>query len=281
MNASYTKLILLLYFFNNSIYTSINNNSDTFVTIAILAKDKAHTLPLYLECIENQTWPASHTYLYIRTNNNTDNTVQVLRDWIARVGDNYAQIYFDDTDVTKEIEQFKQHEWNWTRFKVLGKIRQESTNWAHAHNSHYFVADCDNFICPDTIQQMLDTNLPIVAPMLYCPEQRFYSNYHFIIDENGYYLPDTIYYQILDQEIRGLIEVPVVHCTYLMRHEVLNKIYYDDESYRYEYVILSDSARRQNILQYIDNRRIYGYVTFAENEEELKKGSFFSDPLFN
>ena len=48
--------------------------SDEFVTIAILAKDKAHTLPLYLACIEAQTWPKKNTYLYIRTNNNNDET---------------------------------------------------------------------------------------------------------------------------------------------------------------------------------------------------------------
>ena len=46
------------------------NKPTEFVTIAILAKDKAHTLPLYLQCIEQQTWPAQQTYLYIRTNNN-------------------------------------------------------------------------------------------------------------------------------------------------------------------------------------------------------------------
>src|SRR5687768_11889532 len=70
-----------------------------YVTIAILAKDKAHTLDLYLKCIENQTWPTEKTYVYIRTNNNNDNTAQILREWIARVGHRYAKIYFDDTDV--------------------------------------------------------------------------------------------------------------------------------------------------------------------------------------
>jgi hypothetical protein len=29
-----------------------------FITIAILAKDKAHVLPLYLDLIEKQTYPA-------------------------------------------------------------------------------------------------------------------------------------------------------------------------------------------------------------------------------
>lgn len=244
------------------------------VTIAILAKDKAHTLPLYLSCLERQTWPANKTYLYIRTNNNTDNTAQILKDWIARVGKKYAKIYFDDSDVTVPIEQFGQHEWNYTRFKVLGDIRQASVDWAYKHNSHYFVADCDNFIHPDTIENLLATHLPIVAPLLRCSSQKYYSNYHDIVDHNGYYTPSTLYYDILEQRITGLIEVAVVHCTYLIRHNVLNKIYYDDESARYEYVIFSDCARQQNIQQYIDNRKMYGYISFAENTEELNNEPF-------
>jgi len=248
--------------------------SDEFVTIAILAKDKAHTLPLYLQCLENQTWPKSNTYLYIRTNNNNDDTAQVLREWINKVGQEYAYIYFDDTDVDEPIQQFKQHEWNYTRFRILGKIRQDSVDWAYNNNSHYFVADCDNFIYPNTIEAMVKINVPIVAPFLRCSMQKYYSNYHESIDHNGYYLPSTFYYDILDQKVRGIIEVPVVHCTYFIRYDVLDKICYDDESARYEYVIFSDCARKQHIPQYIDNREIYGYISFAESSEEFEKEEY-------
>lgn len=244
------------------------------VTIAILAKDKEHTLPLYLQCIENQTWPTEKTYLYIRTNNNNDNTAQLLHDWIDRVGDRYAQVYFDDSNVNVPVQEFGQHEWNYTRFQVLGAIRQASVDWAHEHNSHYFVADCDNFIIPETIESMMKTNVPIVAPMLRCYSQKYYSNYHDIVDENGYYTPSVPYYEILEQKIKGIIEVSVVHCTYFIRHNVLNTICYDDESARYEYVIFSDCARKQNIPQYIDNRILYGYISFAENKNEFKQEPF-------
>lgn len=250
------------------------NNVDEFVTVAILAKNKAHTLPFYLACIEAQTWPKSNTYLYIRTNNNTDDSVQILCDWLDRVGDEYPKIYFDDTDVDEPVEQFKQHEWNYTRFKILGKIRQDSVDWTYDNNSHYFVADCDNFIAADTIESMVNTHLPIIAPLLRCFSQQYYSNYHETIDQNGYYAPSVFYYDILDRKVRGIIEVPVVHCTYFIRHEVLDKICYDDESARYEYVIFSDSARKQNIAQYIDNRKIYGYISFAETEEEFEKEEY-------
>ena len=73
----------------------------------------------------------------------------------------------------------------------------------------------------------------------------------------------------MQQSIKGLIQVPVVHCAYLVRYENLPNVLYDDDSYRYEYVIFSDMLRKQNIPQYIDNRDMYGYVSFAETSEEL------------
>lgn len=242
-----------------------------YVTMAILAKDKAHTLPLYLSCIEQQTWPKEQTYLYIRTNNNNDDTAEILKNWLGKVKGQYAGVFFDDSDVIEPVQNYKQHEWNCERFKVLGKVRQDSVNWAHQHQSHYFVADCDNFIHPETVEKLIETNLPIVAPLLKVVDTSFYSNYHAAIDQNGYYAQSRHYNDILSQEIRGLIEVPVVHCTYLIRHDASDKITYDDDSYRYEYVIFSDSARKRQIPQYVDNRKVYGRISFAETAEELAK----------
>jgi len=268
-------LFFLFFVFCNLLSDQKNGElySD-YITIAILAKDKAHVLPLYLECIERQTWPADKINLYIRTNNNNDDTVLILREWIERVGSRYADIYFNAEDVAERVEEFGQHEWNCTRFKVLGKIRQDSIDWAYEHKSHYFVVDCDNFIYPDTLENAFMVHLPIVAPFLYCPERSYYSNYHYAIDKNGYYANDPLYYNVLDQTIKGLIQVPVVHCTYFIRYEVLDKMCYDDDSWRYEYVIFSDSARKNNIPQYLDNRKTYGYLTFAENEQEFTKESW-------
>lgn len=239
------------------------------ITIAILAKDKAHALPLYLKCIENQSWPKEKAYLYVRTNNNNDTTAQILREWIAKVGDQYAGVYFDDTDVPQQVQRFGQHEWNCERFKVLGKIRQDSVDWAREHHSHYFVADCDNFIQPRTIEALVNVHLPIVAPLLRTGSC-MYSNYHAAIDENGYYAKSPLYEPLLSRAIVGLVQVPVVHCTYLVRYEALDKICYDDESYRFEYVIFSDSARKNGVPQYLDTREIYGRISAAENSEQLQ-----------
>ena len=254
-----------------SIWTALA--TDRPVTIAILAKDKAHTLPLYLMCLENQTFPKENTYLYIRTNNNTDNTEQILREWVQKVKDKYLGIYFDSSDVPERVQDFGQHEWNQIRFKVLGRIRQESMDWAFVHGSHYFVIDCDNFIYPNTLTDLVSVNLPIIAPLLY--SNNAYSNFHSRIDVNGYHLPCPNYLPILNREIKGLIELPVVHCTYLIRYEYLSQMTYDDESYRYEYVIFSDNARKKGVCQYLDTRQVYGNLTLCETAEELVREPWF------
>lgn len=248
------------------------------VTIAILAKDKAHVLPLYLSCIEKQTWPASKTYIYIRTNNNNDETVRVLREWVERVGDRYAGVHFDDSDVAEQVQRFAPHEWNYERFVVLGKIRQDSMTWAREHNSHYFVADCDNFIQPHTIEAIVNVNLPIVAPLLRTGDID-YANFHAAVDKNGYYEHSPLYYPLLTRELFGLIAVPVVHCTYLVRYEVLDEMVYNDGSGRYEYVIFSDTARKKGIPQYLDTRELYGRISFAENIGHLLNENWLGEFL--
>ena len=247
------------------------------VTIAILAKDKAHTLDWYLRCIEAQTWPKELTRLYIRTNNNTDNTASVLRTWVEKNRNAYAEIFFDDSDVTEQVQQYKQHEWNTVRFKVLGKIRQDSVAWAARRGSHYFVADCDNFIKPHTIEVLVRSGLPIVAPFLRCGEDTCYSNYHSHIDENGYFIGEPMYYMIFRREVTGFIQVPVVHCTYLIRNEALAGVCYDDDSYRYEYVIFSDCARKAGIPQYFDNRELYGRITMTEDREAFEREPWYAE----
>lgn len=243
-----------------------------FVTIAILAKDKAHILPLYLQLIESQTYPASRIKLYIRTNNNNDQTAAILEAWIEKVKDKYSEIYYDSGDVEERVQEYGPHDWNYLKLSVLTRIRQESVEWAKARGTHYFVVDCDNLIHPETLEVLLNTGLPVIGPLLRNADNPLsnYANFHYLTDEQGYYKYAPLYFEILYQTIKGLIEVEVIHCTYLVRNEVLNAVSYIDGSNRYDYVIFSDTLRKAGIPQYIDNRRNYGKLTFCNTEEELQ-----------
>ena len=243
------------------------------VLITILAKQKEKTLPFYLRCLEALDYPKSALSLYIRTNNNTDRTADILRAWLARVGASYASVEFDDSDVKEPVQQFGVHEWNTLRFKVLGRLRQASLDKALQRGcDFYFVADVDNFLRPSTLRELVALNLPIVAPLLrHEAPQNPYANYHHEIDANGYFANSEAYYWLLNQAIRGVNQVKVVHCTYLVRRDAIPLLTYDDGSGRYEYVIFSASARAAGIPQYLDNRDIYGYLTLEERSEDCER----------
>jgi hypothetical protein len=125
--------------------------------------------------------------------------------------------------------------------------------------AHYFVSDCDNFIVPSTITKLLlNSKNGVIAPMLTTDSN--YSNYHYDINNNGYCKTHYMYGSILKRTIKGLIQVPVVHCTYFINSCFLNNISYDDGSCRHEYVIFSDVLRKKGICQYLDNQTFYGYL---------------------
>lgn len=233
---------------------------------AILAKQSENVLPLYLECLQKQTYPSSRIYVYIRANNSTDDTVGILRRWAKSQRSRYAAIVTDFSYVPNQVERFGTHEWNPERFAVLGAIRQQSMMQAlKFQTDYYFCADVDNFLVPCALESVVSTGLPIVAPMLTHDSGSLYSNWHGAIDANGYYLDSPWYRAVLGREVRGLIEVPVVHCTYAVRKDAIPHLHYQDGSPLHEYVIFSHSARKAGIPQYLDNRLWYGCLTMDDH----------------
>jgi hypothetical protein len=132
----------------------IQNNDTKIIVILILAKDKEHALPFYLKCIYNQSYNKKYIHLYIRTNDNKDNTNIILTEFIEKYGNEYASVYFNDNSISEKLKQYSNHEWNSFRFNIIGKISQYSVDYVHKLNAHYFVADCDNFIISTTIEEL-------------------------------------------------------------------------------------------------------------------------------
>ena len=172
--------------------------------------------------------------------------------------------YYNDDDISENLNKYGEHEWNCERFKILGKIRQDSIDYAKKLNADYFVVDCDNFITKNTLEEMYKLReLGVIAPMLRTDSS--YSNYHCDVDENGYYKNHSEYLTLLNRVKKGVYTVKVVHCVYFIHNRYLNDICYDDNSYRYEYVIFSDHLRKKQIEQYLDNREDYGIISFSSS----------------
>lgn len=254
-------------------------SSEPIVFVAILAKQKEIVLPFWLECLEALDYPKDRMVLYVRSNNNTDATESILRGWIAEHGKKYLRVYEDYRDVDVPVEKYDVHEWNEERFSVLAKIRQWSIEIAIAHGvDYYFVCDVDNFLLPHTLRSLVGWGVGVVSPMLMYaytseeePHREFYSNFHNVVTPNGYFQNNEMYWKILAREIRGLLDIDLVHCTYLISKEVLPHVSYLDDSGRYEYVIFSDGLRKAGIPQYLDNTRPYGVLTLVENVDASRE----------
>ena len=94
------------------------------IVIAILAKDKEYCLDFYLNCILNQTYDKKKIHLYIRTNDNKDNTQDILDNFIKTYSKEYASVYYDNSSITEKLKKYDEHEWNSERFKIFLSLKE-------------------------------------------------------------------------------------------------------------------------------------------------------------
>jgi hypothetical protein len=260
------------------------------VLLSILARNKAHTLPTYLNCIDHLEYDKKKISVYINTNNNADNTEAILKNWMQEHQKEYASIEIE-THTVDDLESSRPHDWNPKRFNTLALIRNKSMQKAlEKKTDFYFVVDCDNFIAPYTLSYLVSKNKPIIAPLLEAiPEPCDpYSNYFCAVSGNGYYENHPDYLEILSKRKKGTFEVPVVHCTYLIQHTVLPLLNYIDGTEDYEFVIFSREARKNQIPQFICNELPFGSLlhfktdlSFEEEKARFEEVIFSKTNLFN
>ena len=246
---------------------------DQTIFLAILARNKAHLLPHYLQCIERLQYPKELMTVYINTNDNVDQTEEILREWMQEHERTYHEIIFESSHHT--LDDSTPHEWTVQRLKILGLIRNRSLEMAKQLKcAYYFVVDCDNFIAPRTLKVLIDKKKPIIAPMLYSiPEPNDpNSNFFYAVTKDGYYTDHPDYYRILSREWIGTFPVPLVHCTYLIDASYLDLLSYTGDTDEYEFIIFARNARNNLVDQYICNEEIFGtnlnfYRKMTLNEE--------------
>lgn len=256
-----------------SLCSFLKAEEDPSVLLAILARNKAHVLPHFLECIDALEYDKQQITVYINTNNNQDDTAEILNNWIGEKGSLYRNIIYENHEV-QDLPPCSPHDWTKKRFHVLAEIRNRSLKMAvTTHSDFYFVVDCDNFIIPATLRDLVTHDKPIIAPLLKAiprPEDA-YSNFFTAVDRNGYWASSELYFPILYREITGVFEVPVVHCTYLIKTEYIPRLGYIDGSDDYEFVIFSRVARGRGIGQYICNEKPFGYVLHPDDKITLEE----------
>ena len=275
------------------------------VFLAIITANCGEKLNIFLKCIEDLDYDKKSICIYINTNNNRDNTVHILLNWIEKNHLNYKNIIFD----YKDDPRLTSHIVGWedslgARLDVMAQIRQRSIDRCIEEKSdYYFCIDTDNWIRPCTLKHLIEKDKPIVAPLLHIfSEQHIYTNYFAGVRFNGFYpekdepiyvmnscdiptkIPvDETYSTITEYELEelniniwrrdkepyiGTLEVPLVHCCYLIKCEYLKDLTYISSSKynnggsHYEFITFSNSARLNKVSQWICTEELFGWVRY-------------------
>lgn len=271
------------------------------ILFAIFARDASKTLELYLKYISDQDYPKDRIFLWVRTNDNSDSTESMLKSFLTECGDKYLGTQFDSSHFDLPPLPENRHQWDLDRLSIMSQIRQESVDFASNYDfDFYFTCDVDYFISRSTLSSLVDLNCAAVAPYLKMiipesnplpAENNYYSTFQDWITENGSYLGRSQRHSAISEEIlSGVLQTNLIHGAYLIRRDVYSSIDFNFLRNNYEYRNLSLSLKAKGIRQFVDARKVYGYMTLsdqvdrAENELELlneKKSEILTSLAFD
>ncbi|KAF3821041.1 hypothetical protein GH733_011194 [Mirounga leonina] len=187
------------------------------VVLTVLARNAEHSLPHYLGALERLDYPRARLALWCATDHNTDNTTQMLQEWLVAVGDHYAAVVWRPEGEPRSYpdEEGPKH-WTRERHQFLMELKQEALTFARDWGADYILfADTDNILTNNqTLRLLIEQGLPVVAPML--DSQTYYSNFWCGITPQGYYRRTADYFPTKNRQRRGCFQVPMVHSTFLV-----------------------------------------------------------------
>ncbi|OCT83095.1 hypothetical protein XELAEV_18025634mg [Xenopus laevis] len=197
------------------------------VLIAIIARNAAHTLPYFMDCIDKLDYPKSRLAIWAATDHNIDNTTAILREWLKSVQKLYHYVEWRPMAEPQSYpDELGPKHWPATRFAHVMKLRQAAMRTAREKWSDYILyIDADNFLTnPQTLNLMMRENKTVVSPML--ESRTLYSNFWCGITPQGYYKRTPDYVLIREWKRLGCFPVPMVHSTVLidLRKEASKKL---------------------------------------------------------
>lgn len=255
------------------------------ITIVMLVRNKAHVLPFSLELLQDLDYPKNRMALFIRTDHNQDETVDVLHTWLDSVQDQYYAVNFTSlSGNTKFPGSVGPNHWTDERFSLIMKLKQEGLKYARSIWSDFaWFLDADVFI---THNQMLRELIPmgetqvISAPMLKTLSR--YSNFWAGMSESYYYARTDEYDPILQRTNLGCHNVPMVHTSVLLnlnKVESLKLTFLPEDIPNYDgpkddIIVFALSAQFNNVPMYICNNHNYGYTMVPLGDEDALERDF-------
>ncbi|VCX37743.1 unnamed protein product [Gulo gulo] len=202
------------------------------------------------------------------TDHNTDNSTQMLQEWLAAVGDDYAAVFWRPEGEPRSYpdEEGPKH-WTKERHQFLMELKQEALTFARDWGADYILfADTDNILTNNqTLRLLIEQGLPVVAPML--DSQTYYSNFWCGITPQGYYRRTADYFPTKNRQRRGCFRVPMVHSTFLvsLRAEGAAQLafYPPHPNYTWPFddiIVFAYACQVARVTVHVCNEHRYGYM---------------------
>ncbi|XP_054290734.1 glycosyltransferase 25 family member-like [Macrosteles quadrilineatus] len=239
------------------------------IVISILVRNKAHTLPYFLTCLERLDYPKDRIMLWIRSDHNEDNSVEILQRWLSVWSSHYHAV---DVEVVPSPpyhpgEDGPAH-WPHARYSHLINLREQALKFSRDVWADYvWFLDCDVFVTnPQTLAELVKKHHAVTAPML--RSDGLYSNFWCGMTEDYYYTRTEDYEPILNRQRSGCFAVPMVHSSVLvdLRTVQSDKLHFDPklvDGYNGPHddiITFALSANLSGLPLYVCNDLIYGYV---------------------
>ncbi|XP_033927849.1 procollagen galactosyltransferase 1 isoform X2 [Melopsittacus undulatus] len=238
------------------------------VTVALLARNAAHALPVTLGALERLRHPKERTALWVATDHSVDNTTALLREWLLRMRGLYHRVEWRPLEEPTSYpdEEGPKH-WSPLRYEHVMRLRQAALEAARAAWSDYLLfLDADNVLTnPDTLGLLMAENKTLVAPML--DSRAAYSNFWCGMTAQGYYRRTPLYLPVRRRERRGCFAVPMVHSTFLLdlrRAKAAALSFYPpgpDYTWALDDIIaFAHACRRAEVQMFVCNQEVYGFL---------------------
>ncbi|CAH2034908.1 unnamed protein product, partial [Iphiclides podalirius] len=95
-------------------------------------RNKAHTLPYFFSSLLNLDYPKDRLHIWIYSDYNEDNSVNVIKDWKQKYGSAYKAIYVITNVTSGRLHEDEKSSANWSliHFKHVINLREKAITFA-------------------------------------------------------------------------------------------------------------------------------------------------------
>lgn len=221
------------------------------ITLAIFIPKPTPFLEEFMQKITDQNYPKNRLHLYLH--NMAEFHTHMVAEWVDTVGREYQSIKYIPVEAGAK-------EWH-SKNKAVDHCVEKDCQFLMVVDSH---AHLDN---PFAIKLLVEQNRSVVAAMLARPHKAW-SNFWGALTSDGFYSRSVDYVEIVQNQRRGLWNVPYVGNAYLLSRKLL-----DDPVKKPSYInkmmepdmAFCANLREQGVFLYVSNRLDMGHLVSSDN----------------